>query len=133
MGARWSSDVNLNVFLMDPVNSPLIFPMNFQMLGNHIKVPLEKHLFSFLIRTSRSYHVEDDPAFDCREYNQEDTYGNCVKQELVKIFEQGLNCTPPLLASETDQMCNERFNVTREESARIFDLFVNNYVDFEPS
>ena len=64
---------------------------------------------------------------------QEDTYGSCVKQELVKIFEQRLNCTPPLLASETDQMCNERINVTHNESKAISEFFVNNYIDFEPS
>ena len=51
----------------------------------------------------------------------------------MKIFDEGLNCTPPLLASKTDQMCNKRFNVTRDESKGIFDLFVNNYIDFEPS
>ena len=66
-----SSEVYLNVFLMDPVNSPLIFPMDFQMLGDHIRAPLEKKYNSFIIRTSRSYHVEGDPAFDCREYNQD--------------------------------------------------------------
>ena len=48
----------------------------------------------------------------------------------MKIFEQNLNCTPPLLATEPDQMCNERFN---DESERIFELFMNNYIDFEPS
>ena len=51
----------------------------------------------------------------------------------MKIFEQRLNCTPPLLASETDKMCNERFNVTPDVSRHLFDLFVNNYINFEPS
>ena len=68
---KWSSDVHLNVFLMDPVNSPLIFPMDFQMKGDHVRVPLEKRYSSFIIRASCSYHVEDDPAFDCKEYNQD--------------------------------------------------------------
>ena len=68
---KWLEDVHLNVFLMDPVNSPMIFPMDFQMLGDHIRAPLEKKYTSFVVRTSRSYHVEGDPAFDCREYNQE--------------------------------------------------------------
>ena len=69
--SKLSSDVHLNVFLMDPVNSPLIFPMDFQMKGSHIRAPLEKKYISFIIRTSRSCHVEGDPAFDCREYNQD--------------------------------------------------------------
>ena len=60
----------LNVFLMDPVNSPLLFPIDFQMNGDHIQVPLRKSYSTFVIRTLRSYHVEGDPLFDCKEYNQ---------------------------------------------------------------
>ena len=30
-------------------------------------------------------------------------------------------------------MCNERFNVTHNESKAISEFFVNNYIDFEPS
>ena len=30
-------------------------------------------------------------------------------------------------------MCNVRFNLTKDESREIFDLFWNNYLNFEPS
>ena len=30
-------------------------------------------------------------------------------------------------------MCNERFNVTSDVSQNLLDLFVNNYMNFEPS
>ena len=70
--AKWSSKFYLNLFLMDPVNSPMIFPMDFQMKGDHIsRIPLEKKYSSFKIRISRSYHIEGDPHFHCREYNQD--------------------------------------------------------------
>ena len=60
----------LNVFLMDSVNSPLLFPIDFQMNGDHIQVPLRNSYSTFVIRMLRSYHVEGDPVFDCKEYNQ---------------------------------------------------------------
>ena len=125
----------LKGFLMDPVNDPLIYPIDLQMKGDHIKVPLNKKTSwnAFTIRVSRSHHVEDDPLFDCKEYSEENTYGECVRKELKGIFEQKLNCSPPVLAKGTDKMCNERFHQTSEESAEIFDLFVNNYFNFEPS
>ena len=94
-----ASDVpfTLNVFLMDPVDSPLIYPLDVQMKGDHIKVPLETFrtkgkFWDFTIKISRSYHVESDPRFQCKEYNQENAYGQCVREELKSIFEQKLNC-----------------------------------------
>ena len=63
----------LDVFFMDPINSPLMFPMHFQMLGDKIEIPLKdlKNKNSYVTRISRSYHVEGDPAFDCKEYNKD--------------------------------------------------------------
>ena len=68
--ADWSSDVHLNVFLMDPVNSPMILPEFFQMKGDYIRVPLMKEVHSFVTRISRTYHIEGNPTFPCKEYNQ---------------------------------------------------------------
>ena len=39
------------------------------------------------------------------------------------MFKERLNCTPPLLSSETDQMCDTRFNLTEAEDAEIFQMF----------
>ena len=69
--ADWSSDVHLNVFLMDPVNSPMILPEFFQMKGDYIRVPLMKKVHSFVTRISRAYHIEGNPTFPCKEYNQD--------------------------------------------------------------
>ena len=132
------SSYTLNVFLMDPINSPLMFPMNFQMKGDHMKIPVKTlkdktKSWSFSIRVSRSIHVKDDPLFDCFEYDKEaGTYGDCVRNEMKKIFEERLNCTPPMLATSMDQICNKKFNLTKTEDWEIFELFWNNYFDFEP-
>ena len=62
---------------------------------------------------------------------QKDTYGKCVREELKGIFEEKLNCTPPLIASGTDQICNTKFNLSKDQSHQIFVLFWNNYFNFE--
>ena len=55
-----------------------------------------------------------------------------MRKELKNLFEEKLNCTPPLIASETDQVCNKKFNLSRDKSREIFVLFWNNYFNFEP-
>ena len=130
--------VTLKVFMMDPINSPLIYPMNFQMKGDHIEIhldPLKNDNISWLfaVKVSRSYHVQGDPLFDCTDYTVEESYGDCVREELSRIFEKRLKCIPPLLSSDPDQTCNTRVNLTEKESTEIFQLFWNNYLNFEPS
>ena len=125
----------LKVFLMDPINDPPLYPIDLQMKGDHIQIPLNRGIswFYFIIRVSRSYHVTGDPLFDCREYSAEETYGECVQDELKQIFEEKLSCSPPVLAKRPAEMCNERFNQTKEESEKNFQLFWNHYYNFEPS
>ena len=120
---------------MDPINDPLIYPNDLQMKGDHIQIPLNKDIFwrTFTVRVSRSYHVKDDPLYDCQEYSQDNTYSECIQEELKDIFEEKLNCSPPDLAKEPDEMCNKMFNKTKEESAEIFETFWNHYYNFEPS
>ena len=108
------------------------------MNGDHVKVPLKlpnkkgRH-WSFMIRVSISSHVEGNPLFDCKEYNPLHTYGDCIQEELENIFEKKLKCIPPMLARDTDNMCNARYNISKDEGREIFELFWNNYRYFEPS
>ena len=109
---------------MDPINDPAIYPIDLQMKGDHMQIPLNRGLtwFYFIIRVSRSYHVMGDPLFDCQEYSEEATYGECVHDELKKIFLEKLGCSPPVLANRPGEMCNERFNLSRSKEDKIFDL-----------
>ena len=126
----------LQFLLMDPVNSPLIFPENFQMKGDRIAVPFELGWRIFTIKIHRFQHLKEDPHFDCEEYDEGKTYGACVRQELKGVFKKVLNCTPPLLMEEPDDdddFCSQRFNVTEQEGNRIRDLFESHFNLFKPS
>ena len=116
---------SLNILLMDPVNSPLVFPANFQMRGSPITVELNDHhrkkgWYPYQVRVSQSRHVQDNPQYDCKEYSLNDTYGECIKKEWKGRFLKLLNCTPPLL--DASQMCNERFTFSQGKSTEVFEL-----------
>ena len=121
---------SLNFLLMDPVNSPLVHPENFQMKGSQIKVQLEtseKSWHPFQIKVSQSHHLQDDPHFECKEYDLDNSYGKCVREELKRRFVQILNCTPPILA--TSSTCNKRFDLRGKEGQRIQKLFSTQDID----
>ena len=119
---------HLDILLMDPVNSPLVFPTSFQMKGSQIKVELEtnkskKSWHPFQIKILRSHHVEDNPQYECKEYSLNDTYGECIKEEWMKKFLTILNCTPPMF-DDVSQICNQRFDLKAGERVwEIQDLF----------
>ena len=106
---------HLNILLMDPVNSPLIYPTNFQMKGSQIKVrikTLKKSWHPYQIKISQSHHVEDDPQYDCKEYSLNNTYSECIKEEWKEKFLGMLNCTPPM--PDIGQMCNKSFAIAND-------------------
>ena len=73
------SDDLLGVLLMDPINSPLLFPANSGMRGDHIKVPFHKGWRIFTIKIHQFRHLKSDPNSDCMEYSEDNTYGSCVR------------------------------------------------------
>jgi len=120
----------LDILLMDPANSPLIFPHNLQMKGDSISVPFDLGWRIFNIKVLRFQNLNNDPHFDCEEYSEENSYGGCLKKELKESYERALNCSPPLLVDEPSadvHVCNKRFNMTEEEGNRIRDLFDKNF------
>ena len=125
----------LNIFLMDPINSPQIFPSNFQMRGSSIKVDIhENRYWEFASKVVRLYHLQDDPHFDCTVYERGKTYGDCVRKELQDIFKRQLGCIPPLLATSgrVSKICNSRFNVSSERRDEI-ETFFHSYWSFQPN
>ena len=130
-----SDDPRLDVLLRDPVNSPLLFPQSREMQGDHIRVPFDIGYRIFTIKVHRFHHLKENPHFECTEYTENNTYGSCIKSELKSIFEEALNCTPPLFVedySDGGHLCEKMFNVTMEEGNKIRDLFENQF-NFKPS
>ena len=115
---------SLNILLMDPVNSPLVFPTNFQMKGSPIKAHMKtsnKDWHPYQVKVSQSHHLPGDPQYACKEYSLNDTYSHCIKREWKMRFLKLLNCTPPML--DADHTCDVRFDPKQIQSWKIDELF----------
>ena len=76
---------------------------------------------------TRSHHVQGDPLFECTEYTLNNSYNDCLQNELLGSFHQVLGCQPPLLAKDQNSMCNERFNLSRVNYKEVIKLFLQVY------
>ena len=120
----------LRVFFMEQVNSLQLYPNEMEMIGDPIEIKLEHFQHwkaSYKTKISRSQHVQNDPNFKCGVYTGENSYNDCVQNELLELFNKEIGCHPPLLAKESKHMCNKNFDVTNTKAARINKLFKHLY------
>ena len=119
--SKLSNDSGINVFLMDPANSLLMFPITFQMKGIPIRVELkDKGYHRFQTRISQYRNVEENPQFNCKDYSLDNTYGECVRKELIGRYIGMFNCTPPWL--QASKRCNKRLNLKEAETEKLNEL-----------
>ena len=82
----------------------------------------ELELRKYKIKISRSEHVQGDPLLDCKVYTEENSYNDCLQSEINERFIKEIGCLPPPFTPDLDNMCNERFNLSRSKEDKIFDL-----------
>ena len=58
-------------------------------------------------------------------YTKPNSFDNCIKRELKKLFTKELGCQPPYLSENFNNKCNKMFNVSVNRSEEIFSLFLN--------
>ena len=84
----------------------------------------EKGYHGYLIKISQLRHVEGSPHYDCKDYSEENTYGQCIEEEFRRKLVSILNCTPPWLPS--GRICNKEMEIGKDESDKLDELF---YID----
>ena len=121
----------LNIILIDSINSAQIYPETSEMKGDRIRLNLEqnnKFYYIYKIKISRYYHFQGDPLFKCYEYSRNNTYRGCVQKEIAEKFKNILGCVPPMLAAtDMQNICNRRFNLTGPEDDLLNNLFTQIY------
>ena len=111
---------------MDKANSLRLYPNDFEMMGDSIQVRIREpstSSISYKTKVSRFKHVQDDPLFHCAVYTTENSYNDCIQDELLEVMDKEIGCQPPLLAKDQDRLCNRKFNVSTEEDLKIKRLF----------
>ena len=63
----------------------------------------------------RSQNIEGDPSLDCADYTKDNSYHNCVRNELLQNFNKTIGCLPPPLFQDPNTMCNRKFNSSRNK------------------
>ena len=126
----------LVLYFMDTINSPEIYPDTFAMKGDPIQLRLDIQTLvhiSYETKITRTHHIPGDPLLDCTEYAKDNTYNDCILDQLVGFFEDKIGCAPPLLAKESPMMCNRKFNLSREEDEELKKKFRQIYFHSLPS
>ena len=111
-----SMSEKLVVYFIDTENSPGIYPDTFAMKGDPIQIKLDDEALvhiSFETKLTRSHHIPGDPLLDCAEYNEDNSYNDCIQNELLEFFDEKVGCAPPLLAKDPSTMCDRKFNLSK--------------------
>ena len=133
---RWESspvseNETLRVFFMSQANSLKLYPNEMETLGDPIEIKREDsdaQMTTYKTKISRNQHVEGDPRFKCSGYTIDDSYNDCIQNELLDAFDQEIKCQPPLLVKDSTRICNKRFNIKDNTTVeRIRKLFNNLY------
>ena len=120
---------HLRIYFMDKINSLQLYPNEMEMRGDRVKIEMhgEKSLLSFKSQISRYVHTPGDPLLDCAVYTEENSYSNCIRKELDDTFMQKIGCVPPLIETDTNKMCNKKFNVSRKIDQDMSTIFKSLY------
>ena len=110
-----ADDHRVQVFFSHPVTGAWIIPKDFELIGDSIRTKIKPgNLFSkFKTKIRKFDNVEGDPHFECRNYNENETYNDCIEKELMEKFHRLVGCHPPLISRVEDKMCRKMFNLSK--------------------
>ena len=82
---------------MDEANSIKLYTNEMEMVGDPIEVKIgcRPGKISFKTKIIRSHHVEGDPSLECSAYTVDNSYNDCIQNELLGLFEEEIACQPP--------------------------------------
>ena len=110
---------------MDRANSAKLYPDELEMLGSQIRIRPEAELSTYKTKISRSQHVQGDPQLDCSVYTLENSYNDCIQNEIHKLFANSpIGCQPPLYTQDLNRMCNQKFNFSSSKDSEIVKLLL---------
>ena len=90
-------------------------------------------LKKFKTKISVFKHVKGDTKYDCENYDNENSYNDCISKELKAKFIEFFGCHSPLMSDEPEKICNNTFALTiKDESVRqLNEVYSNVLGDFK--
>ena len=121
----------LKIFFMEKSSSLQLYPNEMEMTGEKLDLKLWRdppEKVTYKVKISQNQHVQGDPLFNCAVYTIDDSYNDCVQNELLEFFDKEIGCQPPLLDREPSLMCNRKFNVSSTKAHKINKYFMQLYI-----
>lgn len=83
----------------------------FQQTGKEIYVsPIRNPGYvNYRVRFSMEVHVENEPKFKCKIYDENDSYSKCLEKQYIEKILEKLGCIPPWLG-DASMWCNSTFS-----------------------
>ena len=63
----------------------------------------------YRVKMSLFTHVEGDPELKCKNYDEENTYSNCLRKFHIDRITGLIRCVPPWLGCDKAMWCNSTF------------------------
>ena len=107
---------------MDKSSSILLYPNEMEMTG---EMPLMRLWYDppeeriYKVKILKTQHVQGDPLYDCAVYTIDNSYNDCIQNEVLEFFDKEIGCQPPLLAKDTNLLCNGKFNFSSSKARKI--------------
>ena len=115
------------MFLSDQEAASLIKPQKFTIHGPPIKSSSKLLVYQkYTIRILQKIHLENDPHFQCKNYNHVGEYNTCLEEEYTRQSLEILNCTPPWMTDNHDVWCKLNVNGTAKTKEKTWFLLGNN-------
>ena len=95
-----SNITTIRLFFMDKTSSPRLYPDDTEMVGDPIAINLALATPRFLTYKThifRSQNIESDPSLICVDYTTNNSFYDCIQNELKQFFSKTIGCLPPPL------------------------------------
>ena len=84
--------------------------------------PPEERIYK--VKILKTQHVQGDPLYNCAFYTIDNSYNDCIQNEVLEFFDKEIGCQPPLLAKDTNLLCNRKFNFSSSKARKINEYFI---------
>ena len=112
-----SNITTLKIFFMDKTSSHGLYPEDTEMVGDPITIDLvagSPQILGYKTHIFRSKNIEGDPSLDCADYTSDNSYHDCIKNELKESFIKTVGCLPPTLFQDPNTMCITERSILQE-------------------
>ena len=121
-----------NMILSDHQTAMLVQPQKFTKKGPPLKSSTQQLGYvGFRVKILEEVHLENDPHFPCKDYENDGEYNQCLEEEYTRQTFALLNCTPPWMTDNQDIWCKQVINTSEETREKSWSLLGEYYSKYK--